>query len=176
MMAFQKNSAVCVQLMMRFTKFYGWEKVQKWQNWTFYKNAFRLLPVHPADQLMLGTDSDECDCNFQQIFKELCVPFALAKCECPAAVLTFLGIEIDIVKRVAPASRKAQTAARDNCGVEGQEEVLKTGTTVPYRPTPTCKHSGEAWQRFPESNDKLGLNTERAGPPLPLELCLPLRS
>ena len=120
------------------------------------KNAFRLLPVHPADQPLLdmcwngrifvdkilpfglrsapklfnavadalqwvmeqrgvsfvihylddfltsgAPDSNECEHNFQamlQIFKELGVPFALAKCEGPATVLTFLGIEIDTVK------------------------------------------------------------------------------
>lgn len=34
-----------------------------------------------------------------QIFKELGVLFALAKCERLATVLTFLGIEIDTVKQ-----------------------------------------------------------------------------
>ena len=120
------------------------------------KNAFRLLPVHPADRPLLGMcwngrifvdqtlpfglrsapklfnavadalqwvmeqrgvsfvihylddfltcgapDSDECDRNFQvmlQIFNELGVPYALAKCEGPTTVLIFLGIEIDTVK------------------------------------------------------------------------------
>ena len=121
------------------------------------KNAFRLLPIHPADRPLLGMcwngqifvdktlpfglrsapklfnavadalqwvmeqrgvsfvihylddfltsgapNSDECDHNFQvmlQIFKELGVPFSLAKCEGPATILTFLGIEIDTVKQ-----------------------------------------------------------------------------
>ena len=60
--------------------------------------------IHCLDDFVTsgGPDSDECDWNFQamfQIFKELGVPFALAKCEGPATVLIFLGIEIDTVKR-----------------------------------------------------------------------------
>ena len=60
--------------------------------------------IHYLDDFLTSgaPDSDECDRNFQvmlQIFKELGVPFALAKCEGPATILTFLGIEIDTVKQ-----------------------------------------------------------------------------
>ena len=59
--------------------------------------------IHYLDDFLTcgAPDSDECNRNFQvmlQIFNELGVPYALAKCEGPTTVLIFLGIEIDTVK------------------------------------------------------------------------------
>ena len=75
------------------------------------RSAYRIVPVHPEDRLLLGmmweqafyVDTTECAEHLTILlatFKELGVPVAAEKLEGPATRLVFLGIEIDTEEMV----------------------------------------------------------------------------
>ena len=71
--------------------------------WVMERRGVSFVIHYLDDFLTIGSpDSEECEHNYHsmlQIFTELGIPFAPGKCEGPATVLIFLGIEIDTVKQ-----------------------------------------------------------------------------